>query len=124
MYALCTKIDGVILYLRRFSTTKYNSSSLETPMFVYEFAPPGDDTLQATREDWAYFLKDGSAFEEITKFMTMYDFTNFRLAFAKLEKEVVTTYKTSICNGFVLNAVDNPQGYTTYNASINWDSFC
>jgi hypothetical protein len=120
-YAICTKIGTEILYLNRYITDKYNSSTLELPLQVYEFGPLCESTLLADKENWAAWLTP-NRFEEITQFMTEYDFTNFRLAFSKIEKKV--TYETDICSPFYLNAIDDAAGNTTFKATVNWDSFC
>ena len=118
-YALCSKIEGKIVYLRRYSTDKYNSSSLETLKWVFEFGEIGDDTLLATKDEWASWLTP-VRFNEITEFMTEYTFSNFRIAFVKVEKK----YETSICSPFYLNSTQDELGNTTFKSTINWDSFC
>lgn len=122
-YALCTKIEGEILYLNRFHTNKYNTSTLELGLNVYEFGKLGDTTLLASKEDWASWLTP-NRFEEITEFMTEYDFSNFRLAFSKVEKVVTVKYETSICVPFYLNGTIDDSGNQKFKASVNWDSFC
>lgn len=122
-YAICTKIGTEILYLNRYITTKYNSSTLELPLQVYEFGPLGETTLLADKENWAAWLTP-NRFEEITQFMTEYDFTNFRLAFSKIVKTVTVSYEKDICVPFYLNAIDDAAGNTIFKATVNWDSFC
>jgi hypothetical protein len=122
-YAICTKIGNEILYLNRYITDKYNSSTLELPLQVYEFGQLGESTLLADKENWAAWLTP-NRFEEITQFMTEYDFTNFRMAFTKIEKNVEVKYEKNICSPFYLNAADDASGHTTFKATVNWDSFC
>ena len=121
MYAICAKIDGQLKYLNRYQTTKYNSSSLETPMDVYQFGELGDYTLMSDPEDWQHFLMDHIG--EITEFMTEIEFTNFRAAFTKVKK--VITYDTMICNPFFINEKINDNGDSFFSIDgVKWDSFC
>lgn len=121
MYAICTKIDGVLKYLNRYQTSKYNSSALETPMDVYEFGELGDSTLLANSEDWQYFLSH--YLNDITKFMTEIEFSNFRAAFVKVKR--VVSYETMICNPFFINETPQENGDSVFSVDgVKWDSFC
>lgn len=121
-YAICAKVDGIVKYLNRFPTKEYNNSSLESAINVYEFGDLGDNTLMAYAEDWKNFLSP-KRFKEIAEYMVGFNFTNFRMAFVKVAK--IERYETAICNPFILNGVESPDGeleFTTY--GLNLDCFC
>jgi len=120
-YALCAKVDGKIVYLNRKITIEYNSSTLQTPLAIYEFGELGDSTLKTDKDNWKLFL-DSKAFKEITSFMPDIDFTHFRIAFCRVEE--VKTYTTQICVPFVLKGTLGEEGYSRFDADINWDNFC
>lgn len=121
MYAMCAKVDGTLKYLNRYETKKYNTSSLEPAMNVYEFGELGDDTLIAVPDDWKYFI--ANYMHEITKFMTEIEFKNFRAAFVKVTRKV--TYDTLICNPFHINEITLENGDSRFSIDgVQWDSFC
>lgn len=123
MYAICSKIDGVIKYLNRYETNKYNSSSLEAPMRVYEFGEICNETVYANSEDWVEYLTSGGLHEIIEHLRTSIDVNNFPMAFVKIEKTV--TYDTTICKAFRVKAEKVDEGVFTYSTlGLNPDGFC
>lgn len=120
-YALCAKVDGKLAYLNRIVTVEYNTSRLQLPMTIYQFGELGEDTLIADKDNWKLFL-DNKMFKEITSFMPDIDFTSFRIAFCRVEE--VKSYTTQICVPFHLNGILGEEGYSSFEADINWDNFC
>lgn len=123
MYAICTKINGVIQYLNRFETTKYNQNSLEAPLRVYHFGDIGESTVMANSEDWLSFLQSGGL-EEIAESMRMsFKFDNINMAFVRCKK--VAKYETTICKAFNIQEHEVDKGIYHYETKgLNDSGFC
>lgn len=117
-YALCTKINGHIVYLNRYMDDKNNSSKLDPVYSNYYFDPIiGDDTLISNAEDWKNFLSN-EAWDNILSYTLRDSEWPLRFCFASVERIVNAT----ICNGFSLNALS--ESPFKVEADIKWDSFC
>lgn len=125
-YALVTKIDNKKVFLYRYPTTKYNSSTLETEMYVYAFGDLCDNTLLADANNWKLFM-DAAFFKTLAEFNPEIDFSELKMAFARVEKEVKVEYTDTICLPFIIMGnVDEATGkYVNFeNKGLDWDNFC
>jgi hypothetical protein len=109
-YAICVKLDGEMKYLMRYSTVECNDSSLSLPIWIYDFAEMGENTMIAAADDWMAYFKSGGLNEIFAGLPIAVELNNFRAVFARVE--VVTKYETQLCNPFYINEVRLPDGST------------